>query len=347
MLKKILTFFIILFSCFGTYSQQRFSFTVIDSADTNSTLSIGESYFMQKFGMNVDSDSVVCKKSKYIFKGTLEHPTAIRIYFLNDKRYAKFNHFFFIEPGDQEIVIKKGENGLYIASRPATKIESEYQSFLQFVNSDNVDTILDPKLLVSYIQRYPSSYIGLFKLIDQSFMSGFSKEFKEVKALFHSEIVKTKEYKYFEDRFLNQLNLNILPVINAEKKKINIDLSNKEGKYTFLVIWFNDCLPCIHEMKQLVHLNKNPEFRKKIKLIHISVDYLKFINENQLTLKKHGVSWKNYWDVNGEELKKYIVLDRYPSSLLLDDRANVVAKNIDAEGILEYINSLSSTAINK
>lgn len=339
MFKKVLTLFLFLFSCGYTYSQQRFSFTIIDSADTNSTLSIGESYFMQKFGMNVESDSVACKNKRYIFKGTLEHPTAVRIFFSNDKRYAKFNHFFFIEPGNQEIVIKNGEKGLYVANRPATKIESEYQSFLHFVNSDNVDAILDPKLLVSYIQRYPSSYIGLFKLIDQSFMSGFSKEFTAVKTLFTSEIVKTKEYKYFENRYLKQLNLNSLSVVNGEKKKIKIDLSNTEGKHTFLVIWFNDCLPCIHEMKELVQLNNNPEFSKKIRIIHISVDRLKFINENQATLKKHGVTWKNYWDVNGEELKKYIVLDRYPSSLLLDYRANIVAKNIDPEVILEYISS--------
>ncbi|MEJ8819520.1 DUF4369 domain-containing protein [Lacibacter sp. H407] len=339
MFKKLLTVSLFLLSCGYIYSQQPFSFTIIDSAGTNSTLTIGESYFMQKFGMNVDSDSVVCKNNRYIFKGTLEHPTAVRIYFSNNKKYGRFNHFFFIEPGNQEIVIKNGEKGLFVASRPATKIENEYQSFLQFVNSDNADAVLEPKLLVSYIQKYPSSYIGLFKLIDQSLMSGFSKEFTAVKTLFSSEIVKTKEYKYFENRYLRQLNLKTLSVVNSEKTKIKIDLSNTEAKHTLLVIWFNDCLPCIHEMKQLVQLNHNSEFSKKIRIIHISVDSLKFINENRTTLKKYGVSWKNYWDVNGEQLKKYIILDSYPSSLLLDNRANVVAQNIDPEEILEYISS--------
>ncbi|QNA43800.1 TlpA disulfide reductase family protein [Lacibacter sediminis] len=336
MRKKMLYFFLSLFSCTYSYSQQHFSFTVIDSANTNSTLTIGESYFQQEFGMKVKSNSVACKNNMFHFVGTIEHPTAVRIYFSGDKRYERFNQFFFIEPGSQEIVIKNGEKGLYIAKRPATKIENEFQSFLHFVNSENIDSILEPEVLVSYIKKNPSSYIGLFKLIDQSFMHDFSNEFNVVKTLFDSSITKTKEYQYFENRYLKQLNLPSIEVTNDVKKKIRIDLSSS-GKYTLLVIWFNDCLPCIREMKQLVQLNKDPEFSSRIKIVHVSVDSLKFINENKATLKKHGVTWENYWDEDGQQLKKHIILDRYPSSLLIDDRANVVAKNIEVEKILNYI----------
>lgn len=133
MLQKTLYLFLSFFLCTKGYSQHHFSFTIIDSANTNSTLSIGESYFQQTFGMHVNAISVTCKNNRYQFEGTLEHPTAVRIFFLDDKRYKRFNQFFFIEPGHQEIVIMKGEKGLYIAQRPATKIESELQSFLHFI----------------------------------------------------------------------------------------------------------------------------------------------------------------------------------------------------------------------
>jgi thiol-disulfide isomerase/thioredoxin len=246
-------------------------------------------------------------------------------------------NFFFIEPGSQEIVIKKGDDGLYVAKRPATKIENEFQSFLRFVNSENVDTILNPEILVSYIQRNPSSYIGLFKLIDQSFMDHFSNEFKVVKSLFNNEILKTKEYEYFENRYLKELNLPFIEVTNDIREKVRVNLNSANGKYTLLVIWFNDCLPCIREMKQLVTLNQKPEFSRRVRLVHVSVDSLKFITENKATLKKHGATWENYWDVEGVELKKHIILDRYPTSLLIDDRANVVAKNIEVEKILDYL----------
>lgn len=334
----MLYLFLSFFSCTYSYSQQHFSFTVIDSANTNSTLTIGESYFQQEFGMKVNSNSVDCKNNRYYFEGTLEHPTAVRIYFSGAKSYMKFNQFFFIEPGNQEIVIKNGDSGLYVAKRPATKIESEFQSFLHFVNSENIDSILEPGILVSYIKKNPSSFIGLFKLIDQSFMNDFSYEFNAVQSLFDSSITNTKEYKYFENRYLKQLNLPSIEVTNDKKKKIRIDLSNS-GKYTLLVIWFNDCLPCIREMKQLVQLNKDPEFSSRIKIVHVSTDSLKFINENKATLKKYGVTWENYWDVQGQQLKKHIILDRYPSSLLIDDRANVIAKNIEVDKILNYIMS--------
>lgn len=337
MLKKILYSFLCFFSCAYSYSQQHFSFTVIDSANTNSTLAIGESYFQQTFGMKVNAGSVTCKNNRYHFEGTLEHPTAVRIYFSGDKRYARFNQFFFIEPGSQEIVIKKGEQGLYIAKRPNTKIESELQSFLHFVNSDNIDSILAPEMLVSYIEKNPSSYIGLFKLIDQSFMNDFSSEFKVVNSLFNTEIRKTKEYEYFENRYLKQLNLPSIEVTNDVKEKVSVSLNSTNGKHTLLVVWFNDCLPCIREMKQLVVLNQDPEFGRKIRIVHISVDDLKFIEENKATLKKHGATWENYWDVDGTGLKKHIILDRYPTTLLIDEHANVVAKNIVVEKIFDYI----------
>jgi hypothetical protein len=93
--KKTLCFFLYFFSFAYTYSQQHFSFTIIDSANTNSTLTIGESYFQQSFNMKVNSNSVACKNNSYHFEGTLEHPTAVRIYFYGDKRYGKFNQFFF------------------------------------------------------------------------------------------------------------------------------------------------------------------------------------------------------------------------------------------------------------
>lgn len=338
MLRKTLTFLFV-FVCSYTFAQQHFRFTIIDSANTNSVITIGESYFRQEFGMKVNSKSVVCKNNRYSFEGTLEHPTAVRIFFSNDKRYERFNQFFFIEPGNQEIVLKNGKKGLYVSQRPTTKIEREYQSFLRFVNSDNIDSILAPEIIVSYIKRNPSSYIGLFKLIDQSIFVHFSSEFNVVRSLFSSKILATKEFKYYENRFLNQLNLPSLAITNNKKEKIRINLNNDEGKYTLLVIWFNDCLPCIQEMKQLVLLNQDPEFSKKIRIIHISVDDLKFIDENLATLKKYGVSWQNYWDVDGNELKKYIDLDRYPTSLLIDDHANVVSTNIDVEKILDYINT--------
>lgn len=90
-------------------------------------------------------------------------------------------------------------------------------------------------------------------------------------------------------------------------------------------------------MKQLVTLNQDPEFRNRIKIVHVSVDSLKFVNENKATLKKHGATWENYWDVGGTELKKHIILDRYPTSLLIDEQANVVANNIVVEKIFDYI----------
>ncbi|NCU05612.1 MAG: hypothetical protein GXC73_16705 [Chitinophagaceae bacterium] len=287
--------------------------------------------------MNVNSGSVACKNNRYQFEGTLEHPTAVRIFFADDKRYVKFNEFFFIEPGSQEIVIKRGAQGLYVARRPATKIESELQSFLHVVNSDNIDTILEPEILVSYIQKNPSSYIGLFKLIDQSFMNDFANEFRVVKSLFNSELLTTKEFKYFENRYLKELNLPAIEVTNDVKAKVNVNLNSTDGKYTLLVAWFNNCLPCIREMKQLVILNQDPEFSRRIRIVHVSVDSLKFINENKATLKKHGAAWENYWDVDGVELKKHIILDRYPTSLLIDEKANVIAKNIVVEKIVDYI----------
>lgn len=320
-----------------TYAQQHFSFTVIDSANTNSTLSIGESYFQQTFGMNVNSASVTCKNNMYQFEGALEHPTAVRIFFLDDKRYKRFNQFFFIEPGHQEIVIKKGENGLYNAQKPATKIESELQSFLHFTKSDNIDTILEPGILVSYIKKNPSSYIGLFKLIDQSFLYEFSTEFRAVKSLFNSELLTTKEFKYFESRYLKELNLPAIEVTNDVKEKVKLNLKSTAGKYTLLVVWYNDCLPCIREMKHLATLNQDPEFKRRIRIVHVSIDSLKFIKENKTTLKKHRVTWENYWDVGGTELKKHIILDRYPTTLLINEEANVVANNVVVEKIFDYI----------
>lgn len=108
---------------------------------------------------------------------------------------------------------------------------------------DNIDTILEPELLVSYIKKNPSSYIGLFKLIDQSSMHDFSTEFRAVKSLFNSELLTTNEFKYFENRYLKELNLPAIEVTNDVKEKVKLNLNSTGGKYTLLVVWFNDCLP--------------------------------------------------------------------------------------------------------
>ena len=44
-------------------------------------------------------------------------------------------------------------------------------------------------------------------------------------------------------------------------------------------------------------------------------------------IAKHGMKWKQYWDVDGKEAKKYSI-DSYPTSFLLDSNGKIIKKNI-------------------
>lgn len=302
-------------------------------------------------------------KGKFIVKGKIAHPVLAYLV-LNDSLYTGD---FFIQPGSQNIYFDATNRDsfyhtLKITGSPAN---DELHSFGKQLTPfyDKVDScylILDSlnRLPIEKKQTYifiePCKQINSYqKQIDsvkKAYFAKHSSSFVSLWSLYNSiwftdnlEFV-VENFKYLNKNLQNSmagqvlakrierqkvfLNGQLFPammVTDSAENKTTIQETIK-GKYTLVDFWFSHCGPCIVQfpvMQNIYEKYKDAGFD----VIGVTVDKSDGKKDWIDAIAKHGMKWKQYWDVDGKEAKKYSI-DSYPTSFLLDSNGKIIKKNI-------------------
>lgn len=334
---KITGLLFLFFACpFNSICQSK-NFTLKIHFDNSSvrTLFISEAYYYKLKPYHVakiKSDSSNVNNNTYLFKGTILYPTAIRLYPSDDAKY--FNVLLFIDTGYQEIYIIKKDSSYIVKGN--TSVEEAHQRFLKEMNIHSMDKKIEGRKFLSYVQKNPNSYIGLFALIDQSFRYSGSDFLWKIKDAFGKTIKQTEAYKYYKALYAPNKNLANYIVYTKEKKPLQLNFANRKKKYTLLIFWFLGCGPCRKEMEQMKG-EYTEDLRKKFDIITIDTDEKKYFSEGLTYINKQKFPWKNYWDWNEENIIKYIFMSHFPSNFLLDPAGSIVAKDVDFKTINGFL----------
>lgn len=106
-----------------------------------------------------------------------------------------------------------------------------------------------------------------------------------------------------------------------------VSLNQSLGKVTIIDFWASWCLPCRKENPNMVALYK--EFHAKgLNIIGVSLD--KEASSWKAAIAKDNLTWievsnLKFWD---DPIAKQYSIDGIPAAYLLDEKGNIIAKNL-------------------
>ena len=183
----------------------------------------------------------------------------------------------------------------------------------------------------SFFAMHASSFVSLWSLYNSiSYLGNFEfvvENFKYLGKNLQNSLAGQVLAKRIERQkvFLNGQLFPAMMVTDSAENKTTIQETIK-GKYTLVDFWFSHCGPCIVQfpvMQDIYEKYKDAGFD----VIGVTVDKSDSKNDWIDAIAKHGMKWKQYWDVDGKEAKKYSI-DSYPTSFLLDSNGKIIKKNI-------------------
>jgi thiol-disulfide isomerase/thioredoxin len=191
-----------------------------------------------------------------------------------------------------------------------------------------------------YTEKNPNSKIAFWKLVhlmnwgyEPIFDSIYNSFSDSLKNGYAGKILKTK---IFEGKQLSAGKyFPLIPCTDIDKKPFVLDIF-KENRYTLVDFWYSGCGPCRAQFDKLKDLY-NQFSTKGFEIVAISSDgeSSKASWENVIITKK--LIWKQYWDMNGIETKKFGI-NAFLTNYLIDNSGKVIAKNISLEELTQLLN---------
>jgi peroxiredoxin len=117
-----------------------------------------------------------------------------------------------------------------------------------------------------------------------------------------------------------------------------IALSSIRKKAVIVDFWASWCKPCRAENPNMIALyNKYKE--KGLEIISVSIDAVKDKDKWIEAIKTDGITWLQVWDDKGETNKAYGIT-AIPRTYLLDEKGNVVVKDLRGEELNKAVEKL-------
>ena len=307
-------------------------------------------------------------KSKFSISGYIPEPQAVIILF--DNRYMSSD--FIIERGLQTISINTDSARKVPVVLNSTMI-NEYPRYNAFFKQQNIkrniyeqkedsleklynrqlpkaikinqtkedDKLFEEgnRLLLRYSEKHPSSKIAFWRLI-QLMSWGYEPIYDSIYAAFSNELKNGYAGRALNKKLENGKLLSVgnqfpsLQCVNRENGKFSSTVFY-QTKLTLVDFWYSECGPCRAQFNRLKDLYN--QFNKTgFEIVGISID--KDINKKKWenTIIDEKLSWLQYWDMNGKEVRK-LSINAFPTNFLIDNRGKIIAKNISLEALEELL----------
>lgn len=208
--------------------------------------------------------------------------------------------------------------------------------------------LTDKRILIlrEFTKEFPNSYVGFWDIVVNQMYNGYSEELENAYNNLSSDIRGSVPAKELEVRMLNGKVLQVgkyFPQLRLKNKElvefVFNPTDNSEASYILVDFWFSNCSPCIAQFPKLkeFHTKYNPD---QIKIISISTDITKNVDNWYKVMEDKKVPWINFLDENGTEVSP-LGINSFPTNYLLDREGVILKKNIslvDLEVLLEGLN---------
>jgi peroxiredoxin len=307
-------------------------------------------------------------KNKFSISGYIPEPQSVIILF--DDRYMSSN--FIIEKGLQTIKINTDKTRKVPLVLNNTMI-NEYPHYMAFFKQHNIkrnlydqkEDSLDklynrqlPKaikinlskeddqlfeegnrLLLRYSEKNPTSKIAFWRLI-QIMSWGYEPIYDLIYANFSNELKNGYAGRALTKKLENGKLLTVgnqfpsLQCVNRKNEKFSSTVFSNT-KLTLVDFWYSECGPCRAQFNRLKDLY-NQFSKTGFEIVGISID--KDINKEKWenTINNEKLSWQQYWDMNGKEVRKLSIY-AYPTNFLIDTGGKIIAKNISLDALEDLL----------
>lgn len=199
--------------------------------------------------------------------------------------------------------------------------------------------IAQDKVFLKYVKSHPDSYFALWKFVR---LNGFGYEeiFDSIfnsfsKPLRNSETgKKLSRYLERERKIFIGAKFPKIAVVNMKGEKNNSLTFVK--KFTLIDFWYSNCMPCIAQFEDLKKINE--KYSSQFEVVGISTDKLTRRQDWLNAIKTNGLTWKQYWDLDGKEATS-LAINAFPTNFLVNSEGKIIKKNIKPAQLEEFLRS--------
>lgn len=215
-----------------------------------------------------------------------------------------------------------------------TDLKKSFQDLDKLKISDSLRSSLLFSKLFFFSIRYPNSNLTSELLMGSGFLS------PEQANLIHNNLSKSQQngrYKPGFEALFKQIKATeigskffYLEMPDSSGKKVNI---SKFGyNYLFVNFWASNCSPCREEHPALMEVYNKYKSRG-LEILGISLDISK--DAWQKAILKDNITWINVCDLKGlyNKIVEHYSVFAIPFNLLIDMKGNIIAKNLNPEGL--------------
>lgn len=368
------TLFIFLLYSINVFSQskenQTFKLVGVINSDTG-TVTLRQVAFSDFYPGIKTNISAKVNNGRFVFEGSLKNPLGFEIIYNN----SYWSDLFVIEPGIQEISIdlnsvdktpKVGngtmkERNEYLLAFSQLEIkrklfDKKYDSLVTLYKRnfpENIKLEIDneisnsykenDELLLKYVQTHPDSYLALWKLVRLNIF-GYEDVFHSIFNAFDKTLKNSQTGKMLLTYLERQKRISIgakfpkIKVVDTQNKKNGSLLFGK--KFTLIDFWYSSCLPCIAQFEDLKKINE--KYSSQFEIVGISTDKFKYKQDWLNVIKTKELTWRQYWDCDGNEATK-LQITTFPTNLLVNADGEIIKKNIKPAQLEEFLRNNIAT----
>lgn len=196
--------------------------------------------------------------------------------------------------------------------------------------------------ITNFIKDYPNSYVGFWEIAISISYNGYNEELENAYNNLSDKIKQSEVAKVFENNITNAKTLKIgsyFPKIKLKNKGLKevefITKKNSNPNYTLIDFWFSYCGPCIAQFPKLKKLHAEYN-SNQLKIISISTDKTKNIDNWYKVMEKHTIPWLNLLDENGAKTTG-LGVNSFPTNYLLNKEGIILKKNISLVELEELL----------
>ena len=168
----------------------------------------------------------------------------------------------------------------------------------------------------------------------------YNKLYDESLKLFSEDIKQTilfKNLKALIDDSRVPISKKTLSLKNLDLEVIDFKLEDlKNKKIILLDFWYSNCAPCLAQMPEYIPLYEKYK-DLGFEIISISVDRTNKIEDWKNIIKEKNFDWIHYLDENRIDASNLNIFS-YPTTFLIDDKGNVLEKNIKKDKLKKVLN---------
>lgn len=200
-------------------------------------------------------------------------------------------------------------------------------------------------VLLKYTERNPNSKIA-FWVLARLMNWGYEPIFDSIYNNFSEALKKGYAGKILGEKIQNSRQLSVGQMFpsfncqNANEENFSSRIFHK-NKFTLVDFWYSKCGPCLVQFSSMRDLYQQYS-GNGFEIIGISIDQIRDKKEWEDVIVKEKLVWKQYWDKDGIESRKFSI-NAFPTNLLIDSTGKIIDKNISMEALSEFLRSHGSS----